>query len=503
MKPAYWCDRRWPSLKRQGTFLFLACIANGCGNGGGDGASPNLDGGPRDSLAVGDGSAVVMSRPPTLSVARLRQIGRFGEDALIELTGNDPEGDITSALVSFSDAAGNPISLFDLDGNGTSESASSVFPLDKVIEGTGTGATTVTFKDLLRTHGGIGKVRVAFIDATTARSNDLDATLEKQSVVKTGDACDLKFIESRCESGLGCRGPTPGVCKTGEAPTITKLMYLRDPDGARIQAEGSDADDDVALIRLEFLDEKDQPVSIDLDGDGTPESASFDADAHDVSGGGKYFYRFESSLNFSEMVDKIAMTVIDRGGLKSPRMAASLTDPPQRNIGQVCDPRGFDVCRSSACLPGIVGAANNRCVAISPARTSACAQAKALEPAKGVITIRGEISFPSLYDAPAGCASNDPLRQAERMVKLVLTAPTARVLLSTNNNFTNFDTVLYVVSTCDTTPILAWCSDDRRGMERPSLAQLELTNLAAGTYFIVVDSFNAETGRFQLDLTVQ
>jgi hypothetical protein len=480
--------------------VFFAFFSPGCG---GDGKGSSVDGGTGDSAVAGDGPRIVMSRPPVLSAVRFRQVGRFGDDARIELMGSDPEGDITSAYVTFNDAVGKPVMVFDLDGNGKAESASNVLPLDTVIEGMSASTTTVTVKELLRTHAQIAQVRVAFIDATTARSSERDAMLEKQVAGKIGEACDPKFIDNRCDTGLGCKGAAPTTCKMGEAPTITRVMYLRQPDSATIQVEGNDADDDVAIIRLEFMDSKDQPVSIDLDGDGSRESTTFDADAHSASSGGKYFYRFESSLNFSELVGKIAMTVIDRGGLMSPRTAAALIDPPQRNIGQACDPRGFDACRSSACLPGIVGAANNRCVAISPARTSACSQAKALEPAKGITTIRGEISFPSLYDAPAGCASNDPRLQAERMIKLVLPTAAARVVLSTNNNYTNFDTVLYVVSTCDSMPALAWCSDDRRGMERPSLAQLELVNLAAGTYFIVVDSFNAETGRFQLDLTLQ
>jgi len=488
------------SIQRAYFVVFLALFSPGCG---GDGKGSSIDGGIGDAAVGGDGSRIVMSRPPALSAVRFRQVGRFGDDARIELTGNDPEGDITSAYVTFGDALGKPVLFFDLDGNGKPESASNVLPLDTVIEGTSASTTTVTLKELLRTHAQIAQVKVAFIDATTARSPERDAMLEKQVAGKVGETCDPKFIDNRCDTGLGCKGTAPTTCKMGDAPTITRVMYLRQSDSATIQVEGNDPDDDVATIRLEFMDTKDQPVSIDLDGDGSRESSTFDADAHTASNGGKYFYRFESSLNFSEMVAKIAMTVIDRGGLQSPRTVAALTDPPQRNIGQVCDPRGFDVCRSSACLPGIVGAANNRCVAITPARTSACAQAKTLEPAKGITTIRGEISFPSLYDAPAGCASNDPRLQAERMIKLVLTAPVARVVLSTNNNYTNFDTVLYVVSTCDSTPMLAWCSDDRRGMERPSLAQLELANLAAGTYFIIVDSFNAETGRFQLDLTVR
>jgi len=480
--------------------VVFALFSPGCGE---DGGNKTVDGGTVDGAVVGDGPVIVMSMPPILSAVRFRQVGRFGEDARIELTGSDPEGDITSAYVTFNDAAGKPVPVFDLNGDGKPESASNLLPVDTVIAGTMVTSTTVTQPGLLRKHAQIAQVRVAFVDATTARSPEREAMLEKQVVSREAESCDPKFIENRCDTGLGCKGAAPTTCKKGEAPTIARVMYLRQTSSAYIQVEGSDPDDDVAVIRLEFMDAKDQPVSIDLDGDGAPESSTFDAEAHNVSVGGKYFYRFESSLNFSEMVTKIAMTVIDRGGLKSVRTTATLTDPPQKNAGQPCDPRGFDVCRASACLPGIVGATNNRCVAITPARTSACAQAKALEPAKGINTIRGEVTFPSLYDAPAGCASNDPVQQPERMIKLVLPTAASRVVLSTNNAYTNFDTVLYAVSTCDSSAMLAWCSDDRRGMERPSLAELVLTNVAAGTYFIVVDSFNVESGRFQLDLTVQ
>jgi hypothetical protein len=160
---------------------FFASFSPGCG---GDGKGPDMDGGAVDAAVGGDGSRIVMSRPPGLSAVRFRQVGRFGDDVRIELTGSDPEGDITSAYITLLDGIGKPVPYFDLDGNGKPESASNVLPLDTVIDGTVVATTSITLKDLLRTHTQITQVKAAFIDATTARSPERDAILEKQVAAK-------------------------------------------------------------------------------------------------------------------------------------------------------------------------------------------------------------------------------------------------------------------------------------------------------------------------------
>ncbi|HEX6244011.1 MAG TPA: hypothetical protein VFZ61_24010, partial [Polyangiales bacterium] len=167
--------------------------------------------------------------------------------------------------------------------------------------------------------------------------------------------------------------------------------------------------------------------------------------------------------------------------------------------------RTFDRCATNTvCLATSATSKTYTCTAINSARTRSCTAALVLEPAKGVTSVRGNVVAPSLWDAPAGCVLGDPTGQAETVVKLVLASAATKVTLSTNNAGTSFDTTLYAMAKCDDAPVLAWCEDyalDRKA----SGAELVLSNLAAGSYFVVVDSFNVSLAgsTFQLDVKVE
>ena len=102
--------------------------------------------------------------------------------------------------------------------------------------------------------------------------------------------------------------------------------------------------------------------------------------------------------------------------------------------------------------------------------------------------------------AEVGLGSSDAARSAGHATRVAA----SKVTLSTNNLYTSFDSTLYVLSKCDATPVLAWCEDYGFDHES-SAAELELTDLAASTYYVVVDSFNAEFSgtTYQLDVSVE
>ena len=491
----------------------LALVTVGCGTPApammpGDDAGEEVDGGtvetPDEGVIIDpvDLGGEVVQTPPTLTTVLARQVGRFGDDVRIDVVGGDANGDASSLDVTFLDAAGAELPLYDVDGDGVSESGNTLAPLATPIAGTADAPAYVLFTRLHGAHPEIASVRVALVDARDLRSAPMTAPVGDQPILALDALCDVASLENRCADGLGCRGDVPTVCVAGAAPAIVRAAYLTSPAGALVLVEGTDADDDLSQLEISFFDAAGGAIQLDLDADGTPESTSFAADARDTSAGGRFFYRFSASAYFAATVPRVAVVARDRGDQVSPSVIADLGAPVSRSIGQMCDARGFDSCGPAICAPGIVGEMN-RCIEVTAARAAACTSAATLDLATGAATVRGDLHDPSLWDAPDGCSSGDPKARPEAAVRFTLAAPASRVVISTDNAYTNFDSALYAFAGCAGRPIVAWCADDRAPSEaRAWLATLELRDLPAGEYFVVVDSFAAAPGRFQLDVTV-
>lgn len=470
-------------------------------NGGG-----GQNGGQDDNGGAGDGGAPdVVPTPPVLESAVARQVGRFGKDVRVDVTGSDEAGDATSLRVTLLDGTGAALTAFDSDGDGTLDTNETVLPLELVTTGETAVSSFVTLPFFHELYPQLEQLGVSLVDAAGAESEAMMISLTDQPVLSLDQLCDGAFVENRCADGLGCKGDEPKVCTEGTAPALKQVAYLEDELGRRVLVDGSDDDQDVVSYTLEFLDGTDQPVMMDLDGDGKDDASSFTGDVDVVGTEAQFFIQFQPSEAFVALVSKVAVTVKDLGQRESTREVAVKKAAVARSPGASCDPRGFDRCTTNnVCSPGVVGE-QNRCTAVGAARTKACASALVLKPGAGIDSVQGEIASLSVWDSPSGCSTNDPKLRPEAVVKLVLDAPAEKVTLSTDNSYTNFDTTLYALSECNAMPVVAWCADDQVEGARPQLAVLELNDLDAGEYFVVVDSFpSSSTGtRFQLDVTIQ
>jgi hypothetical protein len=163
----------------------------------------------------------------------------------------------------------------------------------------------------------------------------------------------------------------------------------------------------------------------------------------------------------------------------------------------------------------------SKCTALSTARTNACMAAMVLDPANGITSVRGAVTTTSLWDSPVGCAGGDAHAQPDAVVKLILAADAGTVTLSTDSNFTGFDTELFALQTCADAPSVFdprtpgsmdfWCDDSQLASNGDVIspkAVLTLRNLTAGTYYIVVDSTAAtdpglQGNNWQVSVTVQ
>ena len=258
---------------------------------------------------------------------------------------------------------------------------------------------------------------------------------------------------------------------------------------------GTDPDQDVKQISVEFLDANGSPTSVNLGTKDDPVMNSgilLDATSS-MAGGSSFFFSNPPSVGFDSLVPKIAATVSDGAGNASSRVVVAATSVPTRAAGDACDWAGFDACAAgNACAPGIAGAANV-CIAKASLVTAKCGGAPQIDPSKGATKAFGASGGVSLWDAPAGCVPNDAVGRPEGVVRLHLGAAVANLVITTAVSETDHDTAVYLLPGCAATSATALgCNDDTTGFS----STLSLKNVAAGDYTIVVESVSTRGGRF-------
>jgi hypothetical protein len=458
-----------------------------------------------------DGSAVVTrGTTPELESVTARQSGRFGTDLRIDVTGTDRDGDTVALRLAVFGKGGSPINLGDSNQDGKADPGPMELALAAVLPAEESATSYLVVRDLFAANAGLERVEVSLVDATKLSSETVSAEIEKQPVLDSGALCDATYVENRCKDGFGCKGNVPTVCMPGEAPKIVRAVYYSDDLGTRVLVEGTDADTDVKSYVVEFLSSTGAPVMIDTDGDidNKPDANKFEADAVVRWDGTKFFLRLDQGETFADVVSKVRVKLVDRGGLVSAAVTADKMAAPVRSAGQVCDVRTFDRCASNTVCYSSNGGKNYACTATGTARTKSCGAALTLSPTdatEGKGTVRGVIAGPSLWEPPQGCVPGmDSGDQPEAVVKLVLVSNAKKVTLSTNNAYTSFDSTVYMMSKCDGSSVLAWCND-YAGDGEVSGAELVMNDVPAGTYYVAVDSFNSLLSgtTFQLDVSVE
>lgn len=438
---------------------------------------------------------------PVLADAAARQVGRAGADLLVEASGDDPDGDTVGLALTVYDLGGNEVPLFDADFDGVPEAAIAYLPFDApAVDGTAV-AGSARLPDALAQGYEIGAVDVALVDAAGRQSAAVRAPVTAQVVRGENEACDRSYLLDRCADELGCKGE-PARCLPGEAPQVERLAYFAPDDpltmGPRLLVQGVEPDDDLAELHVEVLDSEGAPVALDVDGDAVPDSAEFVLPA--AGADGVFLVVLEMGLGLHEQVQRVAVTPVDAAAHAGERVEVALATAPVRGLGASCSAEGFDACTAgAACMPGVPGVANT-CMSQSYVRGQQCTQASSIELVDGAASVVGVVDGTSLWDAPPGCAANDPRGRPESVLTLELSEAKSRVLITTDTPRTDFDTTVYVITPCDadgTTAIA--CMDDG---EQTLASTVELLAVPAGTYTIVIDSFGGG-GSFGLDVVVE
>jgi hypothetical protein len=341
---------------------------------------------------------------------------------------------------------------------------------------------------------------VSLRDAVGNASNEVIATVAPQPVKQSGDSCDLAALADRCAAGLGC-ADSPPVCQ-GVAPDVTQLAFLSSDAGPVILMAGTAPGDELDLLHIDYEDSAGNPTQVVID-PGPPAVLASGADvtAAGATFNGQYLVVRPQVAGFDLACPQIGVTPTDKAGHTGATLHRLPGNIPVRAAGAACDLQGFDTCAAGlVCAPAT--ATTNTCQTLATLQTARCAAAVTLAPTPAQpAQTYGRTGWPSLWDAPRGCSGPNPTGRPEAVLKLVLAQNANTLTLSLDNPGTDFDTTLYLLPGCPTSSSgFVGCNDDSPvGVS----SLLTLTNVPAGTYTVVVDSFKPHGGNFQLTATVQ
>lgn len=458
---------------------------NGSGASGGN-AVPNGSGGGAGGAGF-QGTGVL-----SLTKVEARVIGRRGDAVRFTVTGTQPDAGVYSIAVAFEDASGAPVKVFDAAWDGTASSAEGRIAFDAPVKDTEFSATATSAP--ISNAAKLAKAKVKLLDGRDQASEELEVEVVAQKELGLGDPCDPTNVDDRCDAGQSCSG-TPPVCTDGVAPALVEVKYIHGP---LILTRGTDPDDDVSLLHVEFLDANNKPVIIDTDSMIT----TFDYPAQNRSLAGVFFEQENPAAPVEKLVNRVRVTAVDSLGNQSMPMTAGLSNVTRAGEGITCDPRGFVACiQDYVCGPGTSPTAG-KCVKLKTARTTECGSVAKLDPEKGITVAAGRIDGVSLWDPPAECSNPENVNFPEASVSLHLPNPVNKLSVSTQRPETNVDTVLYLMPACasDTNTALG-CNDD--GMGGGYASSFTLNDVPAGDYTIVVEAAQLAGGSFGLVVSAE
>lgn len=435
-----------------------------------------------------------------VSAVSARNMGRQGETIQLSISGSDPDGQTSALHVRFTDDNDQPAPMLDSDWDGVIDSAEGTFHFDASTLTSKTFDGVVTIPHIFGAKSKATKAHLSLENEAGIRSAETATPFSAQAVKAVGEACDKTLVESRCEPGLSCGGEGP-TCQPGAAPTLTSVAYFIG-SSPRMLFRGEEPDEDIASITVEFLDNNSNPKTVVIAGEGqdATSASSISVDALSSGVGPTYLVEALPAASFTSQVPKIAAIAVDKIGRSSERVVASQAALPTRSSGQTCDADGFDACGGGlVCSPGI-RTEKNTCKSASTVRSQKCKATPALDPSKGLTRAYGDAVGVSLWDPPSGCIPAEVTGRPEAAIPLVLSAPAAKLTISTALPETSFDTAVFLIPDCAATSAGALgCNDDEKGYS----STLTLKDVPAGKYTIIVESVQPKGGHFGVTVTVE
>jgi hypothetical protein len=416
-------------------------------------------------------------------------VGRDGDAIRFTVKGTRPASGVYSIAVTFDDAQGVPVAMFDGNFDGKVDRSDGRIVFDApVSEDTFTATATLTgLTDIAK----LVKAKVQLVDGRDALTDPVEATIGTQKVLALGDTCDPKLVTDRCDMGQSCPAMTM-KCIAGVPPALVEVKYFHAAypgAGPTLLVRGTDADDDMGTFHVEFLDNNNKPVTVDPDNP----TDTYDSPPKQLSSGGSYFALVPPGLTLETSVPKVRVTPLDSLGHSGSQLSANINKMVRAGDGATCDPRGFSGClETSVCASGL-SPISGKCTKGTTARAAACAAAPKLNPDAGINSLAGRLSGGSLWEPPAGCTGPENTGRPEAAIALHLGSMASTLTISTMRPETHTDTVLSLVSGCADVADAKWCHDDDAG---GFASTLTLSDVPPGEYTIIVEAGHVGDGEF-------
>ncbi len=492
------------TLKKSVVALWLVASVSGCQSAipakpGSDSQSNHAGGNNQGGQGATDANVALPSESLTLTSVAAHVDGRRGNRVRLSIVGTQTADSFAYVAVTAFDSNGNALYWFSthLDEN-LDSSTGNLVPKVRPSDAKFQFDLLVPYTNALLNWD---QAKVALFDRTEAISNDLSTTVEPQPVESKGQACDPAAKADRCDAKLECNA-TSSTCVDHTGPSLSQVGYWTTANGPIVVATGADNADDVTMMNLGFLDASGASVQVNMNNDATnPLMASnFSETAGFSNEDGQFTFLITPADSFTAIVNTLSFTPVDAIGIKGSAMTAALLKQPSRNNGTSCDINGFNSCSGNAtCVPGVPGA-NNTCQPVTASQVAGCKIAPTIDVSKSDLFVTGYNMGASLWEPPADCVSDVGMHHPESVIKLHVPAKTASLTLSTARPETQIDTVLYVASVCGSgDPTILGCNDD--SAMGGVTSTLTLTNVAAGDYYVIVDSMSSDGGPFGLTVT--
>ena len=371
------------------------------------------------------------------------------------------------------------------------------------------GGTTASTATAAVTGGQTVFVIVDSYDSTSGGAFTLNVSIKPLKMM--GDNCDVNGVTDVCATGLICTPPggSTHTCQQDTAPTLASVELFTQGSGSNAVlvafVSGSDPDGDMVGVAINAKDASGNSI-----GTGTlplglaPSISPFGSMAHFTS---------ISSLGFGELPTGIAdgsgnivpIASIDFQLVDSLSMMSATinkTIATFKNLTQACS---ASVNAPDECLGEL--SCNTVCTAPAASAT-ACAAATALTigtAATGTLAA----TDPDHFEGSCFYQNGGP----DKVYTVVVPAPganqTANDLIvdtTTSAQFDNTmrDTYVYVRSTCADPSTEKGCNDDVSASSGEYRSKAEARDLAAGTYFVFVDSsFNGPGTAYSVKATLR
>jgi hypothetical protein len=467
-------------------------------NVGGSGSSPHSGSTGTDTSGGNPGTGGTAALPSAslrLDTATAHVDGRRGKRIRLTLSGEQDASALASIAVTAFDSEGNGLAWFDTDHDSKLDSSTG-YLVPKTIP----HDPTFSFDLLVPISTALvnwSQAKISLYDRTDAVSNELSVSIEQQPVRASGQACDPTAKADRCQEGLECSSSS-NTCVNHTGPSLSQVAYLSTTNGPMLLAAGADNADDVAEMRLAFQDSKGNPALVNVDNNDQNQLAS---SMTETTGyfirDGAFLFHIDPTSTFSQIVSKVTFTAVDLESHSSTTLTGALVPAPARGTGASCDYRGFNYCSgNAACVPGTAEGANS-CQPLGSAQPAVCKAAQVLDLASSELIVTGYNQGSSLWEPPTDCVSDMGFHHPETVVKLHLASQQASLTLTTDRRETRSDTVLYVATACSPTASQILGCDDDVGVGNVS-STLRLTDVAAGDYYVIVDSMSNDGGPFAL-----